>query len=221
MITFHDYRIVALCQHRSIPNCFHNSPLCSSKDSTHVAGLAISCEIRLDLYLPLLRAALSSSWLPRNETKSCVAWSWNMNRSEILARHSNRFLLNFRMPRPLCECGRPKPSIRSHNASRHSAFSAFGRSRNRFRTPGSIESDLANHLPQFFRGNGDELLRAFEGTITPTSNRFQRLDLFWSCAVFAPRKVGRLHFDSAQRDNVGSANNTDIFTSGSRQPTAC
>jgi len=172
-------------------------------------------------YLPLLSNALISSWLPKNEMKRSSGRSWKINRSARLPRHSNSLLPNLRIPSPLCACGRPKLSAKSHKASKHSALSLLGSSRNRRSTPASIDSGLLNHFPQLFGGDSDEFSRALEFPITSVRGFFQGYQLFRGRSVFAPRVIRGFHIHFAQRDNVRATDDTDIFAAGSgHQPPA-
>lgn len=162
-------------------------------------------------YLALLSNALISSWLPKNEINRSVGLSWKIKRNARLPRHSNSLSLNLRMARPLWTCGRPKLSSSSHNASRHSTLSLLSSSRNRRSTPGSMESGLANHLPQFFSGDRDEFCGLFEFAVTSVRGFFQGCDLFGGRSIFTLGVIRRFHLHFAQRDNVRSTDNTNIF----------
>jgi hypothetical protein len=123
-------------------------------------------------YLPLLSNALTSSWLPRNETKTSAGRFWKIKRNARLPRHSNSLLPSLRMPSPLWACGRPKLSLTSHRASKHSTRSVLGSSRNRLSTLGSMERGLLNHFSQLFSRDGDEFSRALEFVVTSVRGFF-------------------------------------------------
>lgn len=177
--------------------------------------------ILIQRYLPLLSNALISSWLPKNETKSSVDRSWKMKRNVRLPRHSKSLFPNFRMERPLWMWGRPKLSISSHNANRHSTFSVLGNSRSRCITAGSIVRALANQLPQLFGGDGNQFPRTLEFSVASVRSPFQSCDLFRSRSVLALGVVGGFDRDFAQGDDVGPADNSDVFAAGGGgQPSA-
>lgn len=172
-------------------------------------------------YLPLLSNALTSSWLPRNETKRSVGRSSKIKRNARPPRHSNSFVPSLRMPMPLWAWDWPKHSASSHNASRHSTLSPLGNSRNRRSTPGAMERGLVKHLPQLFGSDGDQLSGPFESAVMSVGSLFQGSHLIGCSPIFALRVVCGFNFHFAQGNDVRPADNPDIFTArGGSQPPA-
>src|SRR5262249_21865464 len=122
----------------------------------------LGTQIMIQRYLPLLSNTLISSWLPKKEMKRSLGRSWNRKRNARLPRHSNSLLLSLRMPSPLWACARPKLSLSSHKASKHSTLSLLGSSRSRLSTLGSMERGLLKHFSQLFSRDGNEFSRAFK-----------------------------------------------------------
>jgi hypothetical protein len=153
--------------------------------------------------------------------KRSVGRSWKIKRNARLPRHSNSLLPNLRMPSPLRACGRPKLSSSSHKASKHSTLSAFGNSRSPLSTPESMVSGLANHFSQLLGSDGNEVSRALECPVTSVRRFFQGGYLFRCRSVFALRVICGFHLHFAQSDNVGPADDTDVFAArGGSQPPA-
>jgi hypothetical protein len=153
--------------------------------------------------------------------KRSVGRSWKIKRNARLPRHSNSLLPNLRMPSPLWACGRPKLSSSSHKASKHSTLSAFGNSRSPLSTPESMVSSLANHFSQLLGSDGNEFSRALECPVTSVRRFLQGGYLFRCRSVFALRVICGFHLHFAQSDNVGPADDTDVFAArGGSQPPA-
>src|SRR5262245_55218215 len=144
-----------------------------------------------------------------------------MKCNSTLPRHSKSLLPSLRIPSPLCACGRPKLSPKSHSASKHSVRSALDNLRSRCSTAGSMVRGLLKHFPELRGCNCDQLPRALELSIPLISGLVQPTDLFRRRSVFALSIIGRFHPHLAQRDDVGTADNPDVLTSGgSGEPTA-
>jgi hypothetical protein len=144
-----------------------------------------------------------------------------MKRNSTLPRHSKSFIPSLRIPSPLCACGCPKLSTKSHSASKHSVRSALDNLRSRCSTAGSMVRGLLKHFPELRSCNGDQLLRSLKLSIPLISGFIQPSDFFGHHSVFAPSIIGRFHFHLAQSDDVGAADNPDVLTSGgSSEPPA-
>src|SRR5215831_8169631 len=137
-----------------------------------------------------------------------------MKRNATLPRHSKSLLPNFRIPRPLCTCGRPNVSGNSHSANRHSIRSLLAIVRKRRSTAGSIDRGLLKHLPQLLGGGGHQSSRPFEPAIMLVGSLLKHSDLLLRRPVFALRIIYGFHLDFAQGDDVGPADDPDILPVG-------
>src|SRR5216683_3352744 len=144
-----------------------------------------------------------------------------MKRKATLPRHSKSLLPSLRIPRPLWAWGRPKLSVKSHSANKHSTRSLLGSLRSRRSTVGSIDRSLLKHPPQLLGGDGYQLSRAFKPAIPRFGRFLERRDLLRGDAVFTLRVIGRFDFNLAQGNHVAATDNPDVLPSrGSIEPPA-
>lgn len=78
-------------------------------------------------------------------------------------------------------------------------------------TAGSMTSSLLKHLPKLSSGYRRELFAPLQASIALVGGFLQGGHLLGQSAVFPLSVIGGLNLDFPQRDDIGTANDADIF----------